>query len=147
MILPLLRTFNNPSFQTAGEALEFFRQVFEGLDFMHQCHVAHRDCGDVYYLGNVIRIDFLLTYHGLEFMQPLIDEMVQTDPSKRPTMEEVVKQFSDIYRNIPKSTLRSRLVGQHESRDILINVKRSVTHYVRTFIHILLRRNPMPTPS
>ncbi|KAL4244501.1 Protein kinase-like domain superfamily protein [Abortiporus biennis] len=30
-----------------GEAVEFFRQVFEGLQFMHSCRVAHRDAMDL----------------------------------------------------------------------------------------------------
>lgn len=60
LVLPLLRPFNNPRFESIGEAVEFFRQVFEvlhssvhiavwiiynifqGLQFIHQCHVAHR---------------------------------------------------------------------------------------------------------
>ncbi|KAL4242379.1 hypothetical protein ABKN59_011982 [Abortiporus biennis] len=59
MVFPLLRDYNNPRFDTIGEALEFLRQIFEGLYFMHQCHVAHRAC------GNVIRCDFLLITRGL----------------------------------------------------------------------------------
>ncbi|KAI0796158.1 kinase-like domain-containing protein [Abortiporus biennis] len=235
MVLPLLRKYNSPSFETIGEALEFFRQIFEGLFFMHQCHIAHRDCGrlnimmdpkpmfpnmyhprnihlsrdfrkeaksysrtarppkyylidfglsrqydpditsprelpivggdksvpefrtglepmdpfptDVYYLGNVIRVDFLQRYHGMEFIKPLVEDMVQDEPSKRPTMEEVNKRFMEIYHNFPKSKLRSRLVGQRESKDPLLVVKRYIHHYVRTLIHILLRRNPLPIPA
>ncbi|KAF7376616.1 Protein kinase domain-containing protein [Mycena sanguinolenta] len=41
---PLLRECDNPRFDTFGEAVEFFRQIFEGLQFMHHHHVAHRDC-------------------------------------------------------------------------------------------------------
>jgi len=43
LAMPLLRSYDDPRFQTIGEALEFFRQVFEGLQFMHENHVAHRD--------------------------------------------------------------------------------------------------------
>lgn len=60
LVTPLLRPFNNPLMESVGEAVEFFRQVFEvshmhsslplsphdrsfqGLQFMHQCQVAHR---------------------------------------------------------------------------------------------------------
>ena len=56
--MPLLRKFNTPKLETVGEAVEFFRQAFEvclslasmmcpqtqhqGLQFMHEHHVAHR---------------------------------------------------------------------------------------------------------
>jgi len=44
LVMPLLRSYNNPRFDTVGETVEFFRQVIEGLQFMHDQHVAHRDC-------------------------------------------------------------------------------------------------------
>ncbi|KAG6901307.1 hypothetical protein C0995_013877 [Termitomyces sp. Mi166 len=36
IVLPLLVPF-----ETVGEAVEFFRQIFEGLEFMHEHNVAH----------------------------------------------------------------------------------------------------------
>jgi len=44
MVMPFLRPFNNPRFQTYGEFVAFFTQVCEGLQFMHQKNIAHRDC-------------------------------------------------------------------------------------------------------
>ncbi|KIK71987.1 hypothetical protein PAXRUDRAFT_181501, partial [Paxillus rubicundulus Ve08.2h10] len=44
IVMPLLRIYTNPAFDTFGETVECFRQLFEGLRFMHQHHVAHRDC-------------------------------------------------------------------------------------------------------
>jgi len=44
MVMPLLRPFKNPSFQTYGEFVAFFMQICEGLQFMHERNVAHRDC-------------------------------------------------------------------------------------------------------
>ena len=32
------------------------------------------------------------TYHGLEFLSPLETDMVQDDPTKRPTIDEVVRR-------------------------------------------------------
>jgi hypothetical protein len=37
-------------------------------------------------------------YKGFEFMEALVADMVQDDPTKRPTMDEVVTRFSDIKR-------------------------------------------------
>jgi len=42
IVMPFLKTYDEPRFQTVGEAVEFFRQTLEGLQFMHQNHVAHR---------------------------------------------------------------------------------------------------------
>ena len=61
LVMPFLRPFNNPSFQTFGEFVAFFTQICEvgffqhpslrinsdgaldqGLQFMHQRNIAHR---------------------------------------------------------------------------------------------------------
>ncbi|KAG0696944.1 hypothetical protein DFH29DRAFT_836369 [Suillus ampliporus] len=47
LVLPLLRPFDDPPFETIGEIIDFVLQVFEGLQFMHKYHVAHRDCMDL----------------------------------------------------------------------------------------------------
>ncbi|KAI0044703.1 hypothetical protein FA95DRAFT_1522522 [Auriscalpium vulgare] len=44
IVMPQLRPYNNPEFESIGEAIAFFHQIFEGLQFMHQHHIAHRDC-------------------------------------------------------------------------------------------------------
>ncbi|KAI0274576.1 hypothetical protein BGY98DRAFT_992681 [Russula aff. rugulosa BPL654] len=43
MVVPLLRSIS-PRFQTFGEFVAFFAQICEGLQFMHERNVAHRDC-------------------------------------------------------------------------------------------------------
>jgi len=60
LVLPFLRPFNSPTFDTFGEAIDCFRQLFEvprlhartyylsrlnllqGLQFLHEHHIAHR---------------------------------------------------------------------------------------------------------
>jgi len=44
LVMPLLYDNENPPFETIGEVMDFFRQIFEGLQFMHQNNIAHRDC-------------------------------------------------------------------------------------------------------
>lgn len=39
---PLLRRFYEPHFFMVGEVVEFFRQMLEGLQFMHEEGVAHQ---------------------------------------------------------------------------------------------------------
>lgn len=42
-------------------------------------------------------------------MEPLVKDMVQADPKQRPTMDEVVKRFSEIRRRLSWWKLRSRI--------------------------------------
>lgn len=60
LVMPTLRQYDNPRFDTLGETIEFFKQMFEvydtlgliktlltplltqGLQFMHHHHIAHR---------------------------------------------------------------------------------------------------------
>ncbi|RDB25453.1 hypothetical protein Hypma_007491 [Hypsizygus marmoreus] len=44
LAMPLLYPNELPPFETIGEVVDFFRQIIEGLSFMHENHVAHRDC-------------------------------------------------------------------------------------------------------
>ncbi|KAI0074362.1 hypothetical protein K474DRAFT_62506 [Panus rudis PR-1116 ss-1] len=41
LVLPLLRRYDEPEFRTVGEVVDFVRQVFEGVAFMHKHGVAH----------------------------------------------------------------------------------------------------------
>ncbi|KAG2014288.1 other/AgaK1 protein kinase [Coprinopsis cinerea AmutBmut pab1-1] len=43
VVLPVLRQYDNPEFETIGEAIDFIRQVLEGFTFLHEHRVAHRD--------------------------------------------------------------------------------------------------------
>ncbi|KAF8637040.1 hypothetical protein AX16_010895 [Volvariella volvacea WC 439] len=214
LVLPMLRPFNQPHFDTYGEAIDFFQQVFEGLHFIHEHGVVHRDCGgynimmdptdmfpngfhheyheyeadlitpakpytrtqkppkyyfidfgistqydpldknmldtavfgaditvpehqgqlarqpsnpfltDVYYLGNMIKRWFIAgdlqnpaieEYMGFEFMKPLVDDMTQNDPSKRPTMGEVIARFEIIKNSLSQLQLRSRPQQRNET--------------------------------
>ncbi|KAJ6591332.1 hypothetical protein B0H10DRAFT_2091375, partial [Mycena sp. CBHHK59/15] len=42
-------------------------------------------------------------------MEPLVAYMVQTDPSLRPDMDEVVRRFGDIVQGLSSWKLRSRV--------------------------------------
>ncbi|KAF7302222.1 Protein kinase domain-containing protein [Mycena indigotica] len=44
IVMPRLVKFDQPEFQTVGEVIDCFRQLFEGLELMHENFVAHRDC-------------------------------------------------------------------------------------------------------
>ncbi|KAF7316353.1 Protein kinase domain-containing protein [Mycena indigotica] len=44
LVMPRLIRFLRPDFDTVGEVIDCFRQLFEGFEFMHEHFVAHRDC-------------------------------------------------------------------------------------------------------
>ncbi|KAF8647095.1 hypothetical protein AX16_006929 [Volvariella volvacea WC 439] len=238
LVLPLLHRSNKPRFDTIGEGVDFFQQVFEGLQFMHENHVAHRDCHinnimmdapgmfpesfdhelnellpdrsgyaksltrtqkppryyfvdfgisrkydpndsnpleppiwggdrtapefqgdlhpvnpfptDVYYIGNMIRENFLQgnpeifipAYRGFEFMWPLVNDMVQSDPSRRPNMDEVVARFEDIRRRLTTSHLRARPVLQGDTS--FQSAHYAVSHVARRLGYALRHIPPVP---
>ncbi|KAG8954541.1 hypothetical protein FRC03_011438 [Tulasnella sp. 419] len=44
LVFPLLRPITFPRFATVGECLDFMKQMLEGLCFLHEHEIAHRDC-------------------------------------------------------------------------------------------------------
>ncbi|KIJ29913.1 hypothetical protein M422DRAFT_36760 [Sphaerobolus stellatus SS14] len=50
MVMPFMRSYNNPRFLTIGESMDFFQQLFEGIAFLHRQNIAHRDI----HHGNVL---------------------------------------------------------------------------------------------
>ena len=77
-------------------------------------------------------------------MEPLVQDMVQADPSKRPTMEEVVVRFDKIRQSLSGWKLRSRVVDEEE--DALERVTRTVSHWIRRVSFVVRRVPPIPTP-
>ncbi|KAM5533174.1 hypothetical protein V8D89_013130 [Ganoderma adspersum] len=61
---------------------------------------------DIYYLGNLIRTNFLEGAHGFEFMRSLIDDMVQRDPAKRPTIGQARSRFEELRGSLSERKLR-----------------------------------------
>ncbi|KAJ3507885.1 hypothetical protein NLJ89_g6055 [Agrocybe chaxingu] len=240
LVMPLLRAYDSPRFDTVGEVMDCFRQLFEGLQFMHERHVAHRDINannfmldgrnlypsgyhplspketydlthvakhltrtqlppkyyiidfgisrrykpedcppleppieggdrtvpefqtsdeprdpfptDVYYAGNFIRQQFLEGHpllasvrgrEGFEFMRPLINDMVQDDPSKRPTMNEVLQRFEEITSSLSAVRLRSRVVPRTDSA--LKGFLLTFPHWWRKASYIIRRLPAVPS--
>jgi len=44
MVMPFLRLMDDPEFEVVGEIVDFVDQILEGLVFLHENGVAHRDC-------------------------------------------------------------------------------------------------------
>ncbi|KAI0786602.1 kinase-like domain-containing protein [Abortiporus biennis] len=234
LVYPYLCPADYPMFSTIGEAVEFFRQLIEGVQFMHHHDVAHRDimmlntmmdpapvfaepihlvvptftldirrrskfftrtvkptryylidfglsrrysennlhpleppipggdrtvpefqppnlyklrnpfCTDIYYLGNMFRTNFLQTMHGFSFMNKLVEDMVQNDPNKRPTIDEVADKFDKIRQSLSGWKLRSRSSPINES--IFRQVSESIRHLYTTSVYIHNHLDAIPRP-
>ncbi|KAJ6624314.1 hypothetical protein B0H10DRAFT_1784847 [Mycena sp. CBHHK59/15] len=258
IVMPMLRNYDKPRFDTFGEVVQFFSQILKGLRYMHRNNVAHRDCmslnvmmdgtplypipyhpveqnmkrdfsgrvshltrtqrpvkyyitdfglsrryppgvhaplepiivggdksvpefrknkdgvlpmkcdpfpTDVYYIGNLIRSDFLQVCTcpafsvifpdilfkgnrfvkqklGFEFMEHLVNDMVQDDPSLRPTMDEVVERFEEAVRGLSQWKLRSRVVMVDAEFDFYYAIK----HWMRKLMLIVRSTPAIPTP-
>ena len=78
-------------------------------------------------------------------MNELIADMVQEDPTKRPTMDEVVARFSEIKNKLSTWKLRSRLIRKKEI--LPVKVWRTVGHWYRTVCYVLGRKAAIPEPK
>ncbi|RPD78669.1 hypothetical protein L226DRAFT_503302 [Lentinus tigrinus ALCF2SS1-7] len=232
LVMPHLVRIQKYKFSTVGEALECFRQLFEGLQFMHSHLIAHCDIQhvnvmmhptpllseiahptkphrsydfrrkvreytrterptryyiidfglsrrffpgdnfiaptnfggdgtvpeykdpsgmsnpfpiDVYHLGNMIKTHYMQKSYSLNFMRPLLEDMTQTDPEKRPTIVEAAARFDKLCTSLSTWKLRSRFVYRNEF--FVARVYRACRHVVRTFSYVAHGIPALPTPS
>ncbi|KAN0137409.1 hypothetical protein V8E53_004854 [Lactarius tabidus] len=73
------------------------------------CNSFHTD---IYYIGNVVRKEFMEKYNGFEFMENLVASMTQEDPALRPLIEDVLQEFSHIKGSLSKRKLRSAIISK-----------------------------------
>ncbi|KAF9257941.1 hypothetical protein L218DRAFT_1005558 [Marasmius fiardii PR-910] len=252
LVMPCLVKWDNPPFETIGEAVEFCRQMFEGLRFLHEYHIAHNDIKpdnimmdsrplfdavmhptttlrtydwkkppphksrtrrpvkyyyidfdacekydsvagparkaepfggdatvpefwqnlgepydpfavDVYRIGNVVRRkvsggapvepfdprnpnrEYQPLNPSFAFIQPLISDMTQDDPTKRPKIEEVVSRFVDIVKGLGELKLRSPTHNYYESK--FGRLKAASAHWSRQLYNMAARVSAIPTPK
>ena len=117
---------------------------------------------DVYYLGNLVRQYYIqvcvfrcsrkstLTCEyqkrcGFQFMQSLVADMVQDDPTKRPKMDEVVTRFSEIKGKLSTWKLRSRIARRDEFWPVA--AWRAVGHWYCTVGYVLGRKAAILEPK
>lgn len=84
-------------------------------------------------------------YQGLDFVTPLVNDMVSVDPKKRPTMDEVVERFERIRYALPWWKLRARLWSSMEDGHPWMTFTLNVRHIFRTICDILMFRSAVPT--
>lgn len=85
--------------------------------------------------------------NGAEFLKPLMEDMVQPDVSKRPTIDEVVARFDELWRSLHWWQLRARLQFKDETDTFGVRPVLRMIHFFRTLGHILLFRNAIPSPK
>ena len=78
-------------------------------------------------------------------MEPLVTDMVQSDPMKRPTMDEVVTRVSEIRGKLSTWKLRSRIARKNELWPV--TAYRSVRHWYRTVGYVVGRKAAIPEPK
>ena len=79
-------------------------------------------------------------------MEPLISRMVDEDPSKRPTMDEVVSSLQKILSEVSWFRLRARLVNCRDSP--AVNFLKDVHHVSFRAIPFLITCRPaIPSPK
>ncbi|KAJ7441498.1 hypothetical protein B0H11DRAFT_1882367, partial [Mycena galericulata] len=227
IVMPLLREFRNPPFDTVGEIVDCFRQVPQGIQYMHRYQVAHRDVSalnvmmdglkmypqgfnpglqsrtrdysgqvspsatrtrvwpryflidfgharkyifqeipfeekisgadytapehqteglgcnpfptDIYYLGNMLRKEFLDRGAGLENFRPLLVDMINKQPSERPTIDEVAVRYHQSTQLLSKRNLRSACQVDRDGEPLWW-----IGYAARRIKFTLTGRNPLP---
>ncbi|KAH8825678.1 kinase-like domain-containing protein [Flagelloscypha sp. PMI_526] len=108
---------------------------------------------DVYRIANIVRMELIegheeLSYfkpkQGLEFLKPLIEDMVHDNPAKRPTMSQAVERLTNIRKRLWWWQLRSRL--RDTSENPFESLAYDLWHWLWTFKRILFRTPAIPTP-
>ncbi|TFK74345.1 hypothetical protein BDN72DRAFT_813283 [Pluteus cervinus] len=105
---------------------------------------------DIYYMGNLVR-EYIIEgnapktkgYYGMEFLQPLINYMVQDDPAKRPTIDDVVVRFEEICKGLSSWKLRSRPTPKKEL--VFYIIPRVCRHWIRRVGYVVRRIPPIPS--
>lgn len=82
---------------------------------------------------------------GFKFMETLITDMTQDDPTKRPTMDVVMARFDEIRGSLSMWTLRARVVKKKEA--VLLGILRSSLHAIQQAGHIVRGTPPVPARS
>ncbi|KAJ7646822.1 kinase-like domain-containing protein [Roridomyces roridus] len=99
---------------------------------------------DVYCLGNLIRTYFTEKMRGFEFMDGLVSDMTNKDPTKRPTIDEAVRRFAEIKAGLSGWKLRSRCATGNEGR--LSRLFRFTPHWCRQLYYTARRIPSIPSP-
>lgn len=109
-------------------------------------HRSGRRCNpfhtDIYYIGNLIRQEFIKKCNGFEFMEDLVASMTQDNPAERPLIEDVMQEFSRIRASLSKKKLRSAITSKNAPK--VMGIIRQAWQSIRTLRYIVSRRPAIP---
>jgi hypothetical protein len=77
-------------------------------------------------------------------MKDLVDAMTAREPSKRPTIEDVITKFAHIRESLSVAKLRSPITSSRDSS--VITAFRYTSQAIRTAQYIILQRPAIPDP-
>ncbi|KAG2110348.1 uncharacterized protein F5147DRAFT_690259 [Suillus discolor] len=88
---------------------------------------------DVWYLGHAIQETFLDCYLGVDFLRGLVTDMMHSDPTQRPNMDDVFSRFQVLRQGLSNWKLRSRVAHDDERSlfDLLAHWARRIQYIVR----------------
>lgn len=78
-------------------------------------------------------------YRGFDWLRPLVNDMIQDDPTKRPKIGDVMKRFDELVAGFGSWKLRSRTSSRADNP--FVNFGRLVSHWGRK-VHFLINRTP-----
>lgn len=76
-------------------------------------------------------------------MSDLVASMTQDDPAKRPQIERVLQEFSQIQASLSKKKLRSAITSKNSPK--IFRIIRQARQSVRTAWYIVSRRPAIPS--
>ena len=81
-------------------------------------------------------------YNGFEFMDDLVASMTQENPAARPSIEDVLQEFSRIQASLSKGKLRAATTSKNTPK--VLGIFRQARQSVRTVRYIVSRRPAIP---
>ena len=76
-------------------------------------------------------------------MESLVADMVQNDPTKRPTMDEAVLRLDQIVKQLSSWKLRSRIID--ESDGSILRFYHGAGYWARRISYVFKRTSAIPT--
>ncbi|KZT74482.1 hypothetical protein DAEQUDRAFT_701868 [Daedalea quercina L-15889] len=114
LVMPLLRHIDDPPMTAVGDVVEFIDQILEGLVFLHERSVAHRDCSYANLMADASARN-PPAYHPESYLSPGVGQVA----SDRPSTEGSVKHFFidfGLSVHVQNGSHHTRVIG-NEGRD------------------------------
>ncbi|KAF6749844.1 kinase-like domain-containing protein [Ephemerocybe angulata] len=103
---------------------------------------------DVYCLGNMLKLKVLqgkAETLGFDWILPLLEDMINEDPTKRPDMSAVFSKFTELVKGLSEKTLRSQYKLGLTDLDWVERRTRYIPHWWRRIWFVATRTPPIPT--